>query len=401
MAGWLEGIRVLSFTTGVAGPNAARLLAQCGAEVIKIESRRGGVDSFRFFSSQDSLDAAPRFIEANLNVLSAQLNLKHPTGVRLLRELAAKSDVVLDNFRPDVLPRLGLGPEEFRQVRPDLIVLKMPGLGSTGPKHRWGTWGITLTAFSGMTYLWNHPGQPRPVGSQAVYPDYVAAVFAPTIVLAALLYRRRTGQGLFLDLAQVELTAYLLGVSFLEIAVNGREPTPCGNDWPYAAPHNCYPCQGEDRWCVIAVETDEQWRRLCAVLGRPELADDPRYATLARRREHLAEIDALIAAWTRQREAHAVMHTLQAAGVPCGVVQSGEDLYHDPHLRARGFISTIDHPVIGQMPVAGIPMHLPEGALAPVRSAATLGAHNEYVFCELLGYSREQLAAWQREGVVD
>src|SRR5579884_1198706 len=391
MAGWLSGVRIVSFTTGVAGPNAARVLAQCGAEVIKIESRHGGIDSFRYFASDEDLDASPRFIEANLNVLSAQLNLKHPEGVRLLRELAARSDVVMDNFRADVLPRMGLGPAELRAIKPDLIVLKMPGLGCDGPKHRWGTWGSTLTSFSGMTYLWNHPDQPRPVGSQIVYPDYVTA---------ALLRRQRTGEGLYLDFAQIDATAYMLGVSFLDAMVNGREPQPVGNDWPYAAPHNCYPCHGDDRWCVVAVETDAQWRQLCGVLGRPELADDPRYATLAGRRAHLAELDALVSAWTREHDARDVMETLQAAGVPAGVVASGEDLYHDPHLRARNFVAAVPHPTLGTLPLPTVPMRLPEGALEPPRTYR-LGEHNRYVFCDLLGYSPEQLAAWQAEGIVE
>ena len=399
--GWLSGVRILTFTTGVAGPNAARVLAQCGAEVIKIESRQGGIDSFRYFTSdEEDLDSSPRFVEANLNVLSAELNLKHPEGVRLLLELAAKCDVVMDNFRADVLPRMGLGPAELQAARPDLIVLKMPGLGCDGPKYRWGTWGSTLTAFSGMTYLWNHPGQPRPVGSQTVYPDYVVAALAPAIVIAALLHRRRTGQGLFLDMAQVDATAYMMGVSFLEALVNGREPQPAGNDWAYAAPHNCYPCAGEDRWCVVAVETDAQWRRLCEALGRPELADDPRYATLAGRRAVRAELDALVTEWTRERDARQVMATLQAAGVPAGVVADGGDLYHDPHLRARGFISDVPHPRLGSMPLPTVPIHLPEGALEPPRAAAMLGEHSEYVFCNLLGYSAAQLAAWREAGVV-
>jgi len=401
MAGWLSGVRILSFTTGVAGPNAGRVLAQCGAEVIKIESRRGGVDSFRFFTSDDDLDAAPRFIESNANVLSAQLNLKHPTGVRLLKELAARSDVVMDNFRADVLPRMGLGPDDLRAVRDDLIVLKMPGLGCDGPKSRWGTWGSTLTAVSGMTYLWNHPDQPRPIGSQGVYPDYLTGGFAPAVVIAALLHRQRTGRGVFLDMAQVEATAYMLGVSFLEALVNGHEPQPKGNDWPYAAPHNVYPCAGEDRWCAIAVETDAQWRRLCEVLGQPALADDPRYATLSLRRQHRAELDALVAEWTRERDPNATMHALQQAGVPCGVVATGEDLFNDPHLRARDYVTGIDHPTLGHMPLAAVPMHLGAGALDAPRSAAILGAHNEYVYCDVLGYDREQLAAWQQEGIVE
>ncbi len=400
--GWLGGVRILSFTTGVAGPNAARVLAQCGAEVIKIESRRGGVDSFRYFATTDEdLDASPRFIEANLNVLSAQLNLKHPEGVRLLRELAAKCDVVLDNFRAEVLPRMGLGPDELRQLRPDLIVLKMPGLGCDGPKHEWGTWGSTLTAFSGMTYLWNHPDQPRPVGSQTVYPDYVVAALAPAIVIAALLHRQRTGQGLFLDLAQVDATAYMIGVSFLEALVNEREPRPAGNDWPYAAPHNVYPCAGADRWCVVVVETDPQWQALCAGLGQPELASDPRFATLGARRQHRAALDAHIADWTRPRDARSVESALQAAGVPCGVVATGEELYQDPHLRARGFIADVPHRTLGSLPLPVVPMRLPTGAVEPPRGAAMLGEHNAYVYCELLGYSPEQLAAWQAAGIVD
>jgi len=179
MAGWLSGVRILSFTTGVAGPNAGRVLAQCGAEVIKIESRRGGVDSFRFFTSDDDLDAAPRFIESNANVLSAQLNLKHPTGVRLLKELAARSDVVMDNFRADVLPRMGLGPDDLRAVRDDLIVLKMPGLGCEGPRANWRSWGSTLNALTGIMHLWNHPGQPRRSATKASIPIISPAASRP------------------------------------------------------------------------------------------------------------------------------------------------------------------------------------------------------------------------------
>ena len=400
MAGWLSGVRIVSFTTGVAGPNAARVLAQCGAEVIKIESRHGGIDSFRYFASDEDLDASPRFIEANLNVLSAQLNLKHPEGVRLLRELAAQSDVVMDNFRADVLPRMGLGPDDLRAVKPDLIVLKMPGLGCDGPKHRWGTWGSTLTSFSGMTYLWNHPDQPRPVGSQIVYPDYVTAALAPAIVIAALLRRQRTGEGLYLDFAQIDATAYMLGVSFLDAVVNGREPEPVGNDWAYAAPHNCYPCQGEDRWCVVAVETDAQWRRLCEVLGQPRLADDPRYATLAGRsgapgRSRCAGERLDPRARCPRRHGHA-----PGGRRARGVVASGEDLYGDPHLRARDFIAAVPHPTLGTLPLPTVPLRLPEGALEPPRTYQ-LGEHNRYVFCDLLGYSPDQLAAWQGEGIVE
>jgi benzylsuccinate CoA-transferase BbsF subunit len=396
--GFLEGIRVVSFTTSVAGPNAARILAQCGAEVIKIESHHGGLDNFRYFGTKSDLDVAPRFIESNLNVLSALIDLKDPTGIRLTRELIAKSDVVLDNFRPEVMKRLGLSPEELHAIKPDLIVVRMPGLGLSGPKYWYGTWGSTLTAFSGVTHLWNHPGQPRPIGAQGVYPDYLSAALVPASIIAALIRRRATGQGAVLELAQVEATASVLGTNLLDAAVNRREPQPMGNDWPYAAPHNCYPCAGEDRWCVIAVETDEQWRTLAAILG---LADDPRFGTLAGRREHLADLDELVSAWTGDRDAHGVMDQLQAAGVPCGVVQSGEDLFYDPHLRDRGFIADVEHPTLGRIQLPAVPVTVSGGGIDAPRCADMLGAHTEYVVCELLGYSREQLAQWQQAEILN
>lgn len=401
--GFLSGIRVVSFTTGIAGPIAARLLAQCGAEVFKIESRHGGLDAFRFagVAADGDVNRAPRFVESNLNVLSAQINLKHPAGVLLARELIGKSDVVLDNFRPEVMGRLGLGPDDLRALKSELIVVRMPGLGLSGPKYWYGTWGSTLTAFSGMTYLWNHPGQPRPVGAQGVYPDYVSAALAAGSVVAALIRRRATGQGATLELAQVEATAYMLGVSLLEAATNGSDPEPSGNDWPYAAPHSCYPCLGGDRWCVIAVETDEQWRALVGILERPDLADDPRYATLTARRQRVWELDELIAAWTRSHEAHSIMHRLQEAGVPCGVVQSGEDLFYDRHLRERGFIAGVEHPLLGHVPVPQFPVHLDGVGVDELRPPDMLGAHTEYAICGLLGYSREQLETWQREGALD
>lgn len=401
MAPFLNGLRVISLTTGIAGPTTARTLAQSGAEVIKVESLNGGVDSFRYYSTEDDLESSGRFLETNLNVLSSQLNLKTERGVQLFLELIAKADVVIENFRPAVLPRLGLGIEVIRGAKPDIIYMKMPGMGSTGPKSWYGTWGQTLNAVSGMTHLWNHDGLPRPVGTQGAYPDYVAAALAPAAVLAALLYRRRTGRGVYLELAQAELCAFMLGTNYMDVLVNGREPAPRGNDWPHAAPHNCYPCRGDDRWCVIAVETDDQWRRLCQAIGQPKLADDERFQTLTERRRHLEELDGLISDWTRERDAGEVMHTLQQSRVPCGVVQSGEDLYNDVQLKARGLTRTVEHATLGRIPVATLPLHFSDGGFDDPRAMASLGADNSYVFCDLLGYSQDQLAAWQNDGIVE
>jgi len=398
MTSFLTGVRVVSLTTGIAGPNAARMLATYGAEVLKIESRAGGLDAFRAYG--DNPEASPRFIEVNLNTRSVTINLKEPRGVALVRELILRSDVVMENFRPGVATRLGLGAESLRGEKPELIYMRMPGLGSTGPLSGYGTWGPTLTAYSGFTYLWNHPGQERPVGSQGVYPDYLTGVMAPLAVVAALLERRRSGKGALVDLAQVDAAAYMLGTTYLDAVVNHRNPQPVGNDWPYAAPHGCYRCRGEERWCVIAVETEDQWRTLCRIMGRPELADDARFASLASRREHLVELDALINAWTVERDPQDVMRVLQEAGVPAGAVQTGSDLAVDPQLVARGFIERVRHPVLGEIPLAGLPLHFANTTHEPFTSPPPLGADNRYAICDLLGHSADELAQWEREQIV-
>ena len=398
MGSFLDGVRVLSLSTGIAGPNAARMLANYGAEVLKVESRAGGLDAFRAYG--DDPEASPRFVEVNLNTRSVTINLKHPEGVALVRELAGRCDVVMDNFRPGVMERLGLGPQELLAARGDLIVVRMPGLGSSGPLSGYGTWGPTLTAYSGLTYLWNHPGQERPVGSQGVYPDYLTGEMVPIAVVAALIARRRSGHGCVIDVAQVDLAAYMLGTTFLDVIVNDRPAQPAGNESAHMAPHNCYRCAGDDRWCVIAVRSDAQWRALCEAIGRPELIDDGRFATFVERRRNRAELDAVISAWTAQRDAFAVMDRLQAAGVPAGVVQSGGDLAADPHLEARGFVETVEHPVLGEMRMAGLPLQFSRGGHEPYRSPPPLGADNKYVITELLGRDRGELERLEREQIV-
>jgi crotonobetainyl-CoA:carnitine CoA-transferase CaiB-like acyl-CoA transferase len=397
MTGILADVRVVSLSTGIAGPNAARMLANYGAEVYKVESRAGGLDAFRSYG--DSPEASPRFIEVNLNTRSVTLNLKRPEGVELVKELVARSDVVMDNFRPGVMERLGLAPSELLGLTPDLIVVRMPGLGSTGPLASYGTWGPTLTAYSGLTYLWNHPGQERPIGSQGVYPDYLTGVMVPLVVTAALLQRRRTGAGAVIDVAQVDLAAYMLGTILLDTVVNRRDALPRGNDSAHMAPHGCYRCAGTDRYCVVAVQSDEQWLGLCRVVG-PPLCEDPRFATFVGRQHHRDELNAAIAGWTAGREATDVMERLQAAGVPAGVVQSGADLAADPHLAARGFIETVSHPILGEITMAGLPIHFSATGPEPYRSPPPLGSDNEYVITELLGHSPEELARWQEQEIV-
>ena len=396
----LNGVRILAFTTGYAGPFAGRLLAGYGAELIKIESKKGGLDTFRHYGQHKDIDAAPRFIECNLGVRSMAINLKHPTGARLIRELAGKSDAVLQNFRPRVLDKLGLGEDELRKVNPKIVIVQLPGFGSVGPKSGYGTWGFNLTAFSGMTYLWNHPEQDRPIGSQGVYPDHLGFVMAPTLMVAALLNSRRTGKGVTIDLAQIEGTAYTLGATYLETSVNGDDPQPKGNHYALAAPHGCYRCQGEDRWCVISVRDEDEWRALCRVIGRAELISDARFTNLAARLQHRAELDVIVQQWTQARPAEEVMTKLQAAGVPAGVVQTGADLLNDAQLRRRNYFSSFADSLIGpfEIPRSGIVFR--GMAEEPLRLPNRFGADNEQILCELLGYDKTTIEQWRQEEIL-
>ena len=396
----LKGVRILAFTTGYAGPYAGRLLANYGAEVIKIESRKGGLDTFRHYGQHQDIDAAPRFIECNLGVRSMALNLKHPTGARLIRELAGKADAVLQNFRPRVLDKLGLGDDELRKVNPKLVIVKLPGFGTEGPKSSYGTWGFNLTAFSGMTYLWNHPEQDRPIGSQGVYPDHLGFVMGPTLMVAALLNSRRTGKGVTIDLAQIEGTAATLGVTYLETSVNGDDPQPKGNHYAVAAPHGCYRCQGEDRWCVISARTEAEWRSFCAVIGRQGVDSDARFLDLESRIKNRMELDAIVQEWTQARTAEEVMTKLQAAGVPSGVVQTGADLLKDAQLRHRNYFASFDDSLIG-------PFEIPRSGIVfrgmneePLRLPNRFGSDNDQILGELLGYDKATIEQWRAEEVL-
>ena len=396
MTGILADVRVVSLSTGIAGPNAARMLANYGAEVYKVESRAGGLDAFRSYG--DSPEASPRFVEVNLNTRSVTLNLKRPEGVELLKELVARSDVVMDNFRPGVMERLGLAPSELSLSLRTSSSSACPGWAPPAPSPAMAPGGRRSPP-SPVSPSGNHPGQERPIGSQGVYPDYLTGVMVPLVVTAALLQRRRTGAGAVIDVAQVDLAAYMLGTILLDTVVNHRDALPRGNDSAHMAPHGCYRCAGIDRYCVVAVQSDEQWLGLCRVVG-PPLCEDPRFATFVGRQQHRDELNDAIAGWTAGREATDVMELLQAAGVPAGLVQSGADLAADPHLAARGFIETVSHPILGEITMAGLPIHFSATGPEPYRSPPPLGSDNEYVITELLGHSPEELARWQEQEIV-
>ncbi len=397
--GPLDGMRVVSFDHVLAGPYGTTILAELGADVVKVESSKGGMDPFRFFGTGEDPNLSPRFLEFNRNKRSFTVNLKHPKGQGVLHNLVAKADAVLDNYSVDVVERIGLGYDQLCRVKPDIVNLRMPGLGTTGPKRHFSTVGVNITSFTGLTYMWNHPGvTDPPIGSQTVFPDYVSGVLCAIIIISGVLYRDRQKKGAFIDLAQSEATAFMIGANLMEAAANGKDPQPIGNASFSVAPHDCYSCQGEDRWCVIAAETDDQWRELARIIGVDE---DRRFKTNADRLKNRDALNGLIAQWTKDQDAFAIRDQLQRAGVPAGVVQTGEDLNNDPQLKDRGFIVAVENTRLGKVVLPNFPLHFANAKLTRRWEFPVLGRDTEAVLRDVVGYSAETVKELRDDGVLE
>ena len=378
----LKGVRVIDLTRAWAGPFCARLLADYGAEVIKVESGK--------FDTQRE-GRAGTYTELNRNKMSITIDLHHPEGQALIRRLAEQSDVLVNNYRPGTLERFNLGYEELRKVNPDIIVLSMPGYGSTGPGRLYASHGAQLMADSGMYYIWGHPDTPVERRGRAAIPDFLGGAQGALAVTAALHARDAIGAGQEIEIAQLEALVAALGVGLLESSVNGRDWQPSGNRKPDAAPYDVYACRGRDAYCAITCVTEDQWRALCRTMGRAHLANDERFATLAGRLENADALDAIIAEWTSDLTPRQVMYMLQKSGVPAAVVQTGEDAYFDVHLRERGFVVPVDDPESGPMDVTGLSIHLSETpGRQQMNGRPVFGGANDYVFDTLLQLSPEQ-----------
>jgi benzylsuccinate CoA-transferase BbsF subunit len=384
----LHNIRILDFTWVLAGPYATRLLADFGAEVIKVQP----------LLSSEADDAFSRgyYDTWNRNKLGITLNLNKPEGVALAKRLAGICDAVVENFAPRVMANRGLDYDNLKKVKPDIIMLSMSVMGQTGHQRDYTGYGPTVQALSGMTYLTSFPGKP-PVGPGFSYADHIAGLYASIALLGALEYRRRTGEGQYIDISEVEAMTGLLGGAILDYTARGKEPEPAGNSSPLAAPHNVYPCRGENRWCAIAVFNDEEWRGLRRALGNPSWAEDAGFATLAGRCENRDELDRQIATWTQERTAEEVMSRLQENGVAAGIVQDAADLARDPQLKERGFF--VNKPEIGKF-IDATPIRLSRSPAEYKRAAPSQGQDNDYVYGKLLGMSEKEMADLRENGVI-
>lgn len=398
----LSGIRVLDLTMAWAGPYAARLLGDMGAEVIKIESTTNW-DVMRSLhllgrESQRAYNKSGIFNHLNRNKFGCTLDLSQPRGRELFLELVTHSDAVIESYRAGVLDDLGLSYDALRQARRDIILVSMPGHGRDGPESGHIAYGTHIEQLAGLVSLTGYPDRGAHK-SGVSYGDPVAGIAAAAALCAALLYRRRTGQGRWVEVAQRESMTSVIGEFFVGFSMNGRQPPRLGNRHRSMAPHGCYACARGDEWLAIAVGSDGEFAALCRVMGRPELAADPRFTDVVSRYKNQDALDEAISAWTKTQRSQEAARALQDAGVAASPVNSVADLMEDPHLRERGFFERTAHADAGVWEMDGVPWRLSQTPAHVRLSAPCFAEHNDYVFRRLLGLSQEEVAELERQGI--
>lgn len=401
-AGPLSGIRVLDFTWVGAGPIGTKLLAEFGAEVIKVESRTRP-DPLRktapFAPGDDPLERSGYFADRNAGKRSIALDMTHPRAREIVLRLAAATDVCAQSFRPGTMEKWNLGYEELVAVRPDLIYLAMPMQGEWGPHARFSGFGATLVALCGLHELCGYPDR-EPVGTGTNYPDHVPnplhAVFA---VLAALLHRDATGEGQRIELSQLESTLNVIGPA-IELADIGRTPVRAGNRIPHAAPHGVFPTRGDDRWIAIAVVDDRRWRALAELVGIPEFADE-KLGNLEGRKMREDEVETLLARWTASQDAEELAAILAARGIAASPVRTPDELLAGVGgLRDRGAFEWLEHPVMGRSVYTAPTPRLSATPGHLASSAPLLGADTDDVLLAIAGYSLEEIEQFRADGVL-
>jgi benzylsuccinate CoA-transferase BbsF subunit len=370
-----------------------------GAEVIKIESRKG-LDLLRAEpSSFGSARGTYGILNGlNLNKRGITLDLSQPKAVKIAKKLAKISDIVVENFRPGVMDRLGLGYSALKEIKPDIIMLSASSHGASGPEKYYSGWAATLAPLSGMAEVTGYPdSRPAELRSGADLRGSNAVAFA---LLAALIYRQRTGEGQYIDLSARESLSCLIGDIFMDYTMNQRIRSRQANRDEIMAPHNCYRCNGEDKWVSIAVATDEEWQALCQAMGHPEWINDERFSDALSRWQNQEEIDSMIEQWTSRHSHYEVMEILQKAGVAAIASFSNKELCQDPHSQQRELFTEVEHPELGKQAVLNPPWKLSATPAQVIAPAPTLGQDNRYVFGELLGMSDEEISSLEDEKVI-
>ena len=400
--GLLDGYRVLDFGWVLAGAIPGMVLADMGAEVIKVESHQR-LDYMRMgrpiVGDQPDPEQNPMFHNVNRNKLSMTLNTTQPQAVEVARKLVACCDVVIENFSPGVMDRLGLGYAELRRIRPDLIMASISSTGQTGPLRDLRAYAPSIGALAGLDSTLGYERE-RPLGLKHAYADICGALHTVFAIVAALYQRKRTGRGQYIDLSMLRATVATQGVGLMEYILTGRVLQPQGNDDPTMAPYGNYPCAGEDRWVSIAVATDEEWRGLKQALGSPAWTADPQFASRYGRHKHRHALDRHLAQWTAARSPEQVTELLQSHGVAAIPVMGAEERLFNPHFQARGLYADIEHPALGAEPIFNLMWNLSRTPSAVRRHAPLMGEHNQRIFCGILGLSVQEVQALEEAQVI-
>ncbi|MDY7019188.1 MAG: CoA transferase [Chloroflexota bacterium] len=397
----LEGVKVLDFSWIVAGPTATKVMGDYGATVIKVEgTTRHDVTRTAYsvwVGGIPGMNRSGLFAWYNSSKYGITLNLNNPSSKEVARRLVDWSDIVVENFTPGTMTRWGLDYNSLKRIKPDVIMISASMEGQTGPRATQPGFGTMLQAGAGFTNFIGWPDR-GPVGLSIMYTDFVAPWFMVIAAMVSLEHRRQSGEGQYIDLSQMEASIPFLSSAILNYVANGQIETASGNRSSEYCPHGVYRCCGEDRWCAIAIYSDEEWRAFCSVMGDLPWAIDPRFFTLQNRKENEDELDKLIETWTVGQEAEGVMHRLQAKGVAAGIIENGNDcLEADPQLKHRHHFLEVDHPEMGA--------HLSESSSfilsktpINVRRSPCLGEHNEFVCTQILNMSDEEFIKTLAEG---
>jgi benzylsuccinate CoA-transferase BbsF subunit len=399
----LDDVKILDFTWVVAAPGASRVLADYGATVVRVETTKR-VDTARTFGPFHGNTPGPEssilFQSMNAGKLGVTIDMSKAEGRAVALDLVRWADIVMESFSPRVKRNWSFDYESLRAVKPDIIMLSSCLMGQTGPLSNFAGYGSLAAALSGFYNVTGWPDR-APAGPYNAYTDTIVPRFVVILLLAALDHKRRTGEGQYIDQSHMETALHFLGPALLDFTANGRVELRAGNSDAQMAPHGVYPAAGDDRWVAIACRDDDDWRSLCTAMESHELAADGRYATAGARLERQDELDALVDAWTREREAPEIETALQARGVPCSVVETSPDLFADPQLTHREHFVEVEHPTHGGILVEGSRFRLSRTPAQYARSGPTMGRDNQYVLSELLGYGDDRIAELVSAGALE
>ncbi len=387
----LEGYRVIDFGWAAAAPRATCLLADMGAEVIKVETRKRP-DPVRF--GPDNLERDPEmdplFHSINRNKLGILLNLGTSEGIDLIKQLVAISDVVVENFSPGVMKRFSLDYEELKKIKSDIIMISFPGVGREGPLGDVVTYGPSLAGLAGLDSLIGYEDE-SVLGMQQAYADINAALFGAFAIQIGLYHRKKYAEGQHIEVAQIEALLSTMPEPIIAASLNKTILGTMGNVHPLMPVHNNYACRGDDKWVSIAILTETEWQGFCRAVGEPDWTQSEDFADNAKRALNRKALDAKIGQWTADKTPQEVMQILQKAGVAAAPCADTEDRYFDPHFQEREIIVNVEHPVTGLDFVPKVVCNLSETPGQIRRPAPLLGEHNDYVYGDLLGLSEDEI----------